>query len=346
MSIRTAVIGPTGYAGLHLVELLLRHPSAQISYLASRRNPPPNLAEEFPQLLSRLSEDQAACHAIDPDAIASKADVAFAALPHKASMAIVPKLLDKGLRVIDLSADYRLTDADTYERYYNTPHTDRDHLATAVYGLPELFREHLADAKLVATPGCYPTAAALAVAPLLKRKLIQPQQIIINATTGVTGAGRTAKPDTHFPELNESYYAYGTIGAHRHQPEIVQTLSRASGLDVDVLFVPHLAPLDYGILETIYADPADGAVTEEQLFAALEDAWDDEPFVRVRNDLPNVKHVRGTNYCDVTVRRVETASGPKVIVFSAIDNMIKGTSGQAIQNMNLMFGLDETAGLV
>jgi N-acetyl-gamma-glutamyl-phosphate reductase len=348
MSIRAAIIGPTGYTGLYLIQLLLRHPSAKITYLASHRGELPNVNEEFPQLLGRLPESVAVCKPIEPEALAQQADVVFLGLPHRAAMEYVPPLLDAGLRVIDLSADYRLKNTATYEEYYGHAHSDTGNLEEAVYGLPEVYRDKIPGAMLVANPGCYPTAATLAIGPLLARSLVKPRNIVINATSGVTGAGRKPAPHLHFPEANESFAAYGEVGGHRHQPEIEQTLSAIAGQHTPVLFVPHLLPIDRGILETIYLEPASADVTEDELFEALEQAYDEEPFVRVRQDLPNVKHVRDTNFCDVTVRMVPARGGndARVVVFSAIDNMIKGASGQAIQNMNLVFELDETMGLL
>jgi len=339
MAIRAAIIGPTSYTGLHLIELLLRHPSAEITYLASQREQKPNIAAEFPRLIGRCDMQ---CEEIDAKAMADRADVVFTCLPHLAAMQYVPHLLAAGLRVIDFSADYRLADPDLYERVYQQPHSDLGHLTEAVYGLPELFGEDIPHARLVANPGCYPTAAALAIAPLLQRRLIEPTGIIINAAVGVTGAGRRPNPAMHFPEMNESFMAYGVIGEHRHQPEIVQTLTAVTSDDVSVIFVPHLLPLDQGILATIYLDPISDDVSLEDLFEAFEETYAGEPFVRLRDDLPNVKHVRDTNFCDITVR----LTGGKVIVFSALDNMLKGASGQAVQNMNLMFGQDPTAGLL
>lgn len=342
MKTRVAIVGPTGYTGLYIIEILLRHPDAEITYLASARDELPNIAEEFPQLMNRCDMT---CKPIDPQRMAEKADVAFTCLPHKAAMAYIPQLLDAGLRVVDLSADYRLADADLYEQVYQTAHTDRDNLTHAVYGLPELFGNQIPPAKLIANPGCYPTAAALAIAPLLQRSLVTPVGIIINASSGVTGAGRSPKPHLHYPEVNESYAAYA-CGTHRHQPEICQTLTTIKGEPTQALFVPHLLPLDRGILETIYLNPKDEQVTEDDLFEAFEDAYSEAPFVRIRADMPNVKHVRDTNFCDITVRLVGEGENRKVVVFVAEDNMIKGAAGQAVQNMNLMFGHDETAGLL
>ena len=351
MSIRVAIVGPTSYTAYWLIEILLRHPGAAITYLATQRDALPNIADEFPQLRARF---EMAGRPIDPAAMKAEADVAFLCLPHVASMQYAPKLLNAGLRVIDLSADYRLRDADQYERVYAHKHEDRGNLASAVYGLPELFAAAIPDADLIANPGCYPTAAALAIAPLLQRSLVKPTGIVINAVSGVTGAGRSPKQNLHFPEVNEAFSPYSP-GVHRHQTEIEQTLATVKGSPVRTLFVPHLLPVDRGILESIYLDPLDDDVTEEELYEALQEAYAGAPFVRVRKELPNVKYVRDTNFCDLAVRLVNAGGEPgveagddaerKVIVFSAIDNMIKGASGQAIQNMNLMFGLDMTTGL-
>lgn len=345
MSIRVAIVGPTGYTGLELIEILLRHPAARLTYLGSHRPHLPHIVEEFPQLLGRIPDAVAACRAINVQAIATEADVAFVALPHGVAMTVVPALLGAGLRVIDLSADYRLSSAQLYEATYGEPHADPDRLSQAVYGLPELFRDRLPDATLVANPGCYPTAAALALVPLLERGLVADDPIVINAASGVTGAGRNPSPHLHFAYQNEAFGPYGRVGAHRHEPEIEQTLAAVTGRPVDVLFVPHLLPVDRGILETIYATPADVGVTEDDLFEAIETAYDSEPFVRVRDGLPNIKYVARTNYCDVTVRLVGHGQGRRIVLFSAIDNMVKGASGQAVQNMNILFAQEETAGL-
>ena len=346
MSIRAAILGPTGYTGLYLIQLLARHPQARVTYLASHREELPDITEVFPSLAGRVDASVAKCRPIDPEAIAREADVVFLGLPHRAAMAYVPKLMDAGLRVIDLSADYRLQDPALYEKVYGHAHDDRGNLAQAVYGLPELFRKQLPGAMLVANPGCYPTAAALAITPLLTRSLAKPEGIIINGASGVTGAGKAPAPHLHFPELNESYFAYGTIGGHRHQPEMEQTIARAFGQPVSVLFVPHLLPLDRGILQTIYLQPAEADITQDDLNEAFEDAYAQEPFVRIRKDPPNVKNVRDTNFCDLCVRLVGPPERRQIVVFSTIDNMIKGASGQAIQNMNVLFEQEETAGLL
>jgi len=343
---RAAIIGCTGYTGYYLVDLLLRHPKAKLTYLASHRKALPDLRDEFPALLGRLDPEVAQTRPIDFDAIAEEADVAFLGLPHKAAMAYTPKLLDAGLRVIDLSADYRLSDRALYEKVYEVTHDDPANLADAVYGIPELFRKDLPGATLVANPGCYPTAAALAIAPLLSHSLVKTDRIVINAASGITGAGKSPKPNLHFPEANQGYCAYGAIGGHRHQPEIGQTLSRIAGQKVEPLFVPHLLPVDRGILETIYLEPHDPDVAEDELIEAFVDAYNGEPFVRLRDTPPNIKHVVGTNFCDLSVRLATVGDTKTVVVFAAEDNMIKGASGQAIQNMNAVFELDETLGLL
>jgi N-acetyl-gamma-glutamyl-phosphate reductase len=260
-------------------------------------------------------------------------------VPHKVAMDYVPKLRAKGIRCIDWSADYRLKDRAVYEKWY-CPHVDAAGLSEAVYGLPEYFAPQIRTAGLIANPGCYPTSATLALAPILKAGLVHPTGIICNSVSGVSGAGRAPSLKFHYPERNENFEAYG-VGTHRHMPEIEQNLKTITGQEVDVLFQPHLSPMDRGILSTIYAQPARDVTTEE-LTDVLKKAYADKPFVRVRTEpLPATKYVAQTNFCDIAAR---VAKG-RVVLFSAIDNLIKGASGQAVQNMNIMFGLDETTGL-
>jgi len=254
-------------------------------------------------------------------------------------MEFVPKLLDAGLKVIDFSADYRLKDTSVYEKFYEVKHTDTANLARAVYGLPELFREKIKGAKLVANPGCYPTGALLAVAPLLKEGLVETESIIINAVTGVSGAGRNPSSKFHFPNMNENLFAYG-IGSHRHMPEMEQIASQIAGSDVQMLFQPHVGPFDRGILSTVYCQPK-GKVSSEKLLKLYNDFYAGEPFVQIRSDAPAIKDVAGTNYCHIFV----TCTKGRILSFSAIDNLVKGASGQAVQNMNIVFGLKETIGL-
>lgn len=351
--LRCAIVGPTGFTGLHVARLIAGHPGAELTYLASHREELPDLTDEFPRLRGLIDPDVAQCRPVDPGRIADEADVVFLGLPHRAAMAYAPQLLDAGLRVIDLSADYRLGDAALYERTYATEHTDPLNLEHAVYGLPELFRADLPDARLVATPGCYPTSASLLLAPLLSHAVIKPGRIMLHGATGVSGAGRKASAATAFTQVDGAYGPYGVPGGHRHQPEMAMVLGRVSGrpaAEVTPLFVANLLPAADGIGMTAFAEPTDDEVTQEDLLDALRDAYRDEPFVRVRgadDAFPNIREVVGTNFVDVTARLVRAGEDgpPTVYGFAAIDNLIKGASGQAVQNMNAMFGLPETAGL-
>ena len=335
--IRVALVGGSGYAGFEAVRWLLRHPAAR---LVGIYGPPDELGpmEDFFPLLSKQVE--LSQELLEPDkVVATGAELAILCVPHKVAMSYVPALRDAGLKIIDLSADYRFKDAAVYEKWY-CPHTDAPALADAVYGLPEYYAEQIRSAALVANPGCYPTCAILPLAPIVKAGLIEPDDIVVNAASGISGAGRKPSPAFHFPDRNENFEPYG-VGTHRHMPEIEQVLSDMAGRQVAVLFQPHLCPMDRGILASIYATPT-GDASEADLTGLLKAAYADAPFVRVRSTvLPATKYVAGTNFCDVTAR---VAKG-KVVLFGALDNLIKGASGQAIQNMNLMFGLDETAGL-
>jgi len=333
---RVAILGATGYSALELIKLLLRHPQAEITTVTSRQEGSPPIAMVHPSLTGRLDlrlED------LGPVAVAGRADCVFSCLPHGVTTTLVPHLLSAGARVIDFSADYRLRDPEAYAQWYGQKHGDPEHLPTAVYGLPELFREQIAPARLIANPGCYPTSAILALAPLLKAGAIEPTDIIVDSKSGVSGAGRTPKLTTHYPECNESVSAYN-IGRHRHTPEIDQVLSTASGAAVNVIFTPHLIPMDRGILTTAYSRPKPG-MTEEKLLDTLRDFYADEPFVRVVDHLPGTKDSAGTNYCDITARLVRD----RVITISCLDNLIKGAAGAAVQNFNVMHGYAETTGL-
>lgn len=359
------IVGPTGYTGLELIELILRHPAMEIAYLASARTPAPAIDDEFPRLRNRLPRERVGCEAIDPNQIAERCELVFLCLPHDAAMEHTPALLAAGVKVVDLSAAYRLADPRVYEAAYGHAHTDPENLPEAVYGLTEFAREQVRDARLVANPGCYPTAAAIALVPLLRAGLIRANSIIINAASGVSGAGRSPKPNLHFPEANENFSPYG-IGVHRHQPEIGQSLRRWGiaplGEDVfapgiqgcsDPLFVPHLLPVERGILETIYALPVSDGLKTTQLQDALREAYCHEPFVVVRDGEPPItlRDVQRTNRVHVNARIVtpRPASGstedPRVVIIAAEDNLVKGAAGQALQNANLMLGLDEALGL-
>ena len=334
--IRAAIIGATGYTALELLKILLRPPGVDITALTSRSEGNPHVASVHPQLAGRIDLAMAD---LSPSEIASRADVAFCCLPHGVTSSLVPKLLDAGLRVVDLSADYRLNSPESYADWYGQKHADPDRLGKTVYGLPELFREQIRDAQLVANPGCYPTSAILPLAALVKTGLVAPREIIIDAKSGVSGAGRPPKLTTHFPECNESISAYN-VGRHRHTPEIEQVLSLASGRAVEVIFTPHLVPMDRGILSTIYAQPL-GEVSEEKALATIREFYSREPFVRVVNHLPGSKDTSDTNFCDITVRAVRG----RLIAISCLDNLIKGASGAAVQNFNLMYGFSEATAL-
>jgi N-acetyl-gamma-glutamyl-phosphate reductase len=335
--IRVGVLGATGYTALELIKILLRHPQVEFAALTSRQEGKPPIASVHRQLAGRLDmplEDLA------PEEVAERSDCVFSCLPHGASAPAVAKIVDAGRRVVDFSADFRLRDASVFAQWYGQEHHDPARLDSAVYGLPELFRELLPEARLVANPGCYPTTANLALAPLLKAGLIEPEGIIVDAKSGVSGAGRTPKLATHFPECNESVSAYN-VGQHRHTPEIDQVLSLARGKPVGVIFTPHLVPMDRGILATTYSQPAAGA-TEERVMDALRKFYANQPCVRVVDYLPATKDTVGTNYCDITARVVRG----RVLTISCLDNLVRGASGMAVQNFNLMHGFDETTALV
>ncbi|MCC6320373.1 MAG: N-acetyl-gamma-glutamyl-phosphate reductase [Phycisphaerales bacterium] len=351
-----AILGPTGYTGLELIEIVARHPRMRVAYLGSARTPAPRIDAEFPRLAGRMGEGVSAeCRAIDHDAIAAEGGgckLAFLCLPHEAAMEHAPPLLARGVKVVDLSAAYRIRDTAVYERAYGHHHTDPKNLEHAVYGLTEFAREQVRSASLVANPGCYPTVAALALVPLLRTGLIVPDSIVINAASGVSGAGRSPKQNLHYPEANENFSAYG-IGVHRHQPEIAQSL-RTFGTTAlpaavgagsrDPLFVPHLLPLERGILETIYAEPAGAGIDTARVQDCLKQAYRGERFVVVREgaEAPTLRDVQRTNMVHLSARVV----GGRVVVVGVEDNLVKGASGQAVQNANLMLGLDETEGLM
>ena len=333
--IRVAIIGASGYTGAESIRIILQHSEAKLVYLTALPEECGAVGDVFGQFKGRCNLQ---IEPLDLDKLSDLADVALCCLPHKVSMGFVPKLLGAGLKVIDFSADYRIKDVAVYEKYY-AKHTDTENLKHAVFGLPELFREQIKGAKLVANPGCYPTGASLAFAPLLKEDLIETESVIVNAVTGTSGAGMKPSSKFHFPNMNENFFPYG-IGNHRHMPEIEQIASDVASKKVTVLFQPHVGPFDRGILSTVYCQPKE-KVTSEQLSKLYDDFYNAEPFVQVRKDAPAVKDVAGTNYCHIFVTNVKG----RVVCFSAIDNLVKGASGQAIQNMNIIFGLEETLGL-
>lgn len=337
--LKVAVVGASGYTGVELIRLLIGHPEVEIVSVTSRQHEGVPIDQVFPSLAGFC---ELTCEALDAASIAGRADLIFTALPHKSAMQVIPDFLAAGCKVVDLSADYRLRDQRVYERWYQT-HTSPELLAEAVYGLPELFRGQLGDARLVANPGCYPTSVTLGLTPLLENTLIDPASLIIDSKSGTSGAGRGANQGSLYCEVNEGFKAYGVAG-HRHTPEIEQTLSGLAGQPVQVNFTPHLLPVNRGILSTCYGSLLNPASTSE-LLEVYRQRYADEPFVRVMpgGELPNVAHVRGTNFCDVGL--VSDGRTGRVIVVSVIDNLVKGAAGQAVQNMNLVCGFKEQLGL-
>ncbi len=334
-----AVLGASGYTGAELLRLLIDHPRVEIALLAAERAAGARIAQVFPQLAGRLDRE---VEALDPERIAERAEVVFSCLPHGASAAAVAALSSRGVLVVDLSADFRLRDADEFGQWYG-PHPHPELLARAVYGLPELHREELRGARLIASPGCYPTATILAAAPLLARGLLRPR-LVVDAKSGVTGAGRSPSQSTHFSEIGEGVRPYKVAGSHRHTPEMEQELSRVAGTAVRVTFSPHLIPMARGILACVYGEPTDPARGEADYRSALVEAYRGEPFVVVLDDgLPDTAHVRGSNRAHVAVR-LDARAG-MVVAMAAIDNLVKGASGQAIQAMNIALGWPESEGL-
>ena len=344
MRTRAVVVGASGYTGAELLRLLVGHPHVEIAGLFARRRAGEAIADVFPAFRGVLDHT---LQAYSADAVARAAQIAFTALPHGDSARAVAELAGRGLIVIDLSADFRLRSADAYVAWYGagSPHPAPELLDTAVYGLPELHREQIRSARLVASPGCYPTGAILAVAPLISAGAVASTGIVVDSKSGASGAGRSPGAATHLPEAGEGVRAYKLAGTHRHTPEIEQELSAVAGADVRVTFSPHLLPMSRGILTCVYADPSDRTRTESDYRDILERAYAGEPFVSVLpgSALPDTAHVRGSNRIHVAVRYDERAG--KVIAVSAIDNLAKGSSGQAIQCLNLICGWDEAAGL-
>lgn len=336
-----AIVGATGYTGMELIKILLKHSYVRISALTTRQK------ESFPvqSLIPGISPDvDLQVRSYSFSELKRTSDVFFLCLPHTGAMEAAQKLRRMGKLVIDLSADFRLKNVKSYETWYGVKHECPDLLREAVYGLPEFFRDEIKRAKLVANPGCYPTGAALGIGPLLASALIDEDSIIIDAKSGVSGAGKKLNMATQYFELDDNFYAY-RVGKHQHTPEIEQTLTRLrSGKPVHVTFTPHLLPVKRGILSTIYMKTKKNA-TAAKITAAFKTAYAREPFVRLKAEgaFPALRDVQHTNYCDIGWH-VDEKSG-RVIVITAIDNLLKGASGQAVQNMNICFGFPETEGL-
>ncbi len=330
--LKVGIVGGTGYTGVELLRLLANHDQVSLEVITSRAEKGLAVADLYPNLRGYVDLSFS-----EPDVSQlSQCDVVFFATPHTVAMALVPELIAKGTRVIDLSADFRLKDIALWEKWYNTTHTCPSLVEQAVYGLPEVNRDAIKDAQLIAVPGCYPTATQLGFLPLLEQQVIDPRYLVADAKSGVSGAGRKASIGTLLTEASDSFKAYAASG-HRHLPEIEQGLSRAANEDVNLTFVPHLTPMIRGIHATLY-----GRLTKDiDLQALFEERYRDEPFVDVlpAGSHPETRTVKGANICRIAVHQPQNAD--TVVVLSAIDNLVKGASGQAIQNMNIMFGFDE-----
>jgi N-acetyl-gamma-glutamyl-phosphate reductase len=336
---KISIVGATAYTSRDLIKILARHPAAEIVHLGGRREGNPPISDIFADLTGICDMRLAG---LEPDAAPEKPDVAFFTLPHGVSMEYVPTYLEAGVRCVDFSADYRFDDLAVYETWYRD-HADAENMSRAVYGIPELFADRIAEAELVGNPGCYPTSVILGLAPFVRAGLIDGTDVTVDAKSGVSGRGNKPNVGSMYCECNEDFRAYKVTG-HRHEPEMEHALKLAGAGQADVTFIPHLAPMDRGILATTVA-PLARETTDEELQSVLEEFYAEQPFVRVRSaeEQPRTKAVSFTNYCDVAAA---VRKGRKLIVTSAIDNLMKGASSQAVQNMNVMFGLDQTTGLI
>ena len=339
MKTRVGIIGATGYTGVELLRLLLLHPEVEVTALTSQKYAGVPIDQVFPSLMKHLPLK---CEELAVDQISKKTDFIFTAVPHKTAMETVPLFYRQGKKVVDLSADFRFKDPGVYEKWYQK-HTSADLLPESVYGLPELHREAIRKAKIVGNPGCYPTGALIGLIPLVKMGMVSLENVVIDSKSGVSGAGRDVVLESLFCEVNEGVKAY-KIFEHRHLPEIEQELSEVAQKKVSVTFVPHLIPMDRGILTTLYLVLTKKWKTEEVL-NIFQEHYQKEPFIRIypKGKLPNTKDVRGSNFCNIGVK-VNEGDGRAVIV-TAIDNLVKGASGEAVQNMNIMLGYPETMGL-
>jgi N-acetyl-gamma-glutamyl-phosphate reductase len=337
--IRVGIIGASGYTGVELARILSNHPQTELTLATSRQHEGQPLSRVYPSLAGLVD---IVCSNPEVSSLADQADLFFTAVPHKTAMGLVPNLLAGGKRVVDLSADFRLKSPAVYEKWYQ-PHTAQEYLAEAVYGLPEIYGEKIKFARLVANPGCYPTSVILGLAPLLTNGLIDPHTIIVDSKSGTSGAGRTAQTSTLFCEVADGFRAY-KVCEHRHTPEMEQEISNLCGEPVTISFTPHLLPISRGILSTIYATLR-ARTTDEKIRDLYTEFSGKKKFVRLcaPGTLPATQYVRGSNYCDISFK-VDQRTG-RIIVLSAIDNIVKGAAGQAVQNMNLMYGLPEETGL-
>jgi len=339
MKTRVGIIGATGYTGVELLRLLLHHPEVEVTALTSQKYAGLPIDQVFPSVMKYL---QLTCEELNLDQVSKKTDFIFTAVPHKTAMETVPPFVQRGKKVVDLSADFRFQDPAVYERWYQK-HTAPEWLKESVYGLPELHRKKIREARIVGNPGCYPTGALIGLIPLVEKGMICLESIVVDSKSGASGAGRDVVLESLFCEVNEGVRAY-KIFEHRHTPEIEQELSQLAQKKVNVTFVPHLIPMDRGILTTLYVILAKKMKTEEVL-NIFGQYYEKEPFVRIcqKDKIPNTKNVRGSNYCDIGVK-VNEGDG-RLVVVTAIDNLVKGASGEAVQNMNIMLGYPETVGL-
>lgn len=338
--ISIGIVGASGYTGAELARILANHPQAKVTVATSRQYAGRPLSEVFPHLRGKAD---IICENLAVDELCARADLFFTAVPHKTAMDLVPDLLAAGRKVVDLSADFRLRDLAVYEEWYQ-PHSSSHLLGEAVYGLPELYRQDIAKARLVANPGCYPTSIILGLAPLLAAGAVLPDTIIADSKSGTSGAGRVAQTGTLFCEVHDGFKPYKVGRAHRHTPEIEQELSVAAGRPVKVTFTPHLLPISRGILSTVYATLVAG-FTRKDIDDLYHRKYQDEPFIRLlaEDTFPATQYVRGSNFCDISYK-IDPATN-RIIVMTTIDNIVKGASGQAVQNMNIMCGFTESAGL-
>ena len=338
--LNVAIIGASGYTGVELARILCNHPGVRLTAATSRQYAGQPLAQVFPNLRKKT---ELICENLTTEELASRADLFFTAVPHKTAMAIVPDLLAARKKVVDLSADFRLRDVAVYEEWYQK-HSASGLLKEAVYGLPELYREQIRGSRLIANPGCYPTSIILALAPLLKAGAIDPHTIIADSKSGTSGAGRAAQVGSLYCEVTDGFRAYKVGGTHRHVPEIEQEINTFLPEPVQISFTPHLLPISRGILSTIYAQ-LKPEFQQADITLLYERMYSQEPFIRLlpENNFPATQYVRGSNFCDIGFK-IDTRTG-RIIIMSAIDNIVKGAAGQAVHNMNLMCGFAETAGL-
>lgn len=335
---KVAVLGASGYTGSDLLRFLLVHPNVEVAHLTAEKHAGKMISEVFPHLKGFLDLE---LKPLRPKSIPKNIDVIFAALPHGTSAAVIKELYDRDVKIIDLGADFRISNKN-YKKWYGQ-HPCPELIKKAVYGITELNRDKVKKAKLVANPGCYPTSSILGLAPLVKSRIADQSSIIVDSKSGVTGAGRSPSLDYHFSEVNEGLKAY-KVGEHRHMPEIEEALSNYSGLNVEVSFTPHLIPMDRGILSTIYVN-LKKKLTTKKLINIYKEHYQDERFIRIsdENVYPSTKQVRGSNYCDIGIK--VNKDGNRAVIVSVIDNLVKGASGQAVQNMNVMLGYEESTGI-